>query len=158
MPPLPLPGDTIGLADAAINAANQEAVISVLETLNGVLGVVANVIQVATFVIPAIEGAPSLSDVMDVLSGIQQGVADIYTDVQGITTEIKMLNITDILQTALDNFNTLLKEPPPQFGKPGPSDVDEPLFFSNAQLAAYMFATNEFTPAQSYWIRPYLAD
>ena len=63
---------------------------------------------------------------------------------EALAAETKMLNLTPAIRHAWNRLATLVQE-----GKHG-KDIDEPLFFADAQDAAYTFADDAF------WVRPYV--
>jgi hypothetical protein len=130
---------------AIVNSGEQGAENSALSAFNGVVGVVANWFQIIFSLAPLIANA--LSDAPDptmLLQAITQDVDEILQGLQALAAETKMLSLAGIIVPAYDRLRTLTLE-----GKHGP-DINQPLFFSQAQDAAYAFGDD------AYWIRPYL--
>ncbi len=150
-------GDVSGLANTAVTnspggntgqAASQTALIQGLNGVNLVVGTVANWLQVAEFLVTVLENALAAPgpDPIALLESLEQGVQEILQNVQALEAETKMLSLTALVQAARDRLNTLLLEGPTG------NDVNEPLFFEQAQDAAYTLQD------QAYWIRPYRDD
>ncbi len=140
--------DPVALSDLAIGSdSTQDGVDTVLDGINGVVGAVANWVGLATTLIQSLQNALSHApDPGTLLSELEQNVETLLQSVQGLISETKMLSLAAMVNQARDRLNTLMIE-----GVKG-KDVNEPLFFSQAQDAAYTIADN------TYWIRPYLAD
>jgi hypothetical protein len=153
MPPLPLPGDTVGLADAAADAADYfqpSGLLKVLKGINDAVGAVANWLQVAMVLVDAIEKALTGPgpDMAVMLADIDNKVNELVQLVPAGITDTKMLNITDFITKARGRLNTLLLNPPgsPYYGQ----RVNESQFFADCQDAVYIFADS------TYWIRPFV--
>lgn len=118
------------------------------ESLNSVVGVAVNWIQVAQDVAQLIENIVLPSpDPIAMLDGIAQNVNELLQGEAAEAAITKMLHVTDWIQPALDRLNKNLNAL-----KHGQnvqtSDLNDA--FNAAQDAAYVFADD------SYWLRPYL--
>src|SRR5580698_5985927 len=97
------------------------AFVAFLNATNTAMGVVANAIQIGTFIIEEINGVSI--DPTGELNQILDKVQDIFNAVQGGYTQNKMMNIMDFITPAKDRLTTLQQQ------TPSGSAVSEPMFF-----------------------------